>query len=122
MMPDFELKTIKAVQTIAGEKSEFKDWFEALNWMKNEILKVDFDVCIIGCGSYGFPLAAHVKRIGKKAVQMAGSTQLLFGVKGRRWEFDPYQPFTNFINEYWVRPDQTEKPKNASIVESACYW
>lgn len=122
MMPDFELKTIKAVQTVAGEKSEFKDWFEALEWMKQEISKVDFDICIIGAGAYGFPLAAHVKRIGKKAVHMAGATQLLFGVKGRRWETDPSQPFTNFMNEFWVRPEQAETPKNANLVEGGCYW
>lgn len=122
LLPDFDLLTIKAVQTVAGEKSEFNDWFEALEWMKGEINKTDFDIAIIGCGAYGFPLAAHVKRMGKKAVHMAGATQLLFGVRGRRWELDPTQPFTNFMNEHWVRPDQSETPKNASLVEGACYW
>lgn len=122
MMPDFELKTIMAVQSVAGEKSAFNDWFEALEWMKQEITKVDFDICIIGAGAYGFPLAAHVKRMGKKAVHMGGSTQLLFGVKGKRWEVDPTQPFTNFMNEYWVRPEQSETPKNANLVEGGCYW
>jgi hypothetical protein len=122
LLPDFELLTIKAVQTAAGEKSEFSDWFEALEWMKSEINKRDFDIAIIGCGAYGFPLAAHVKRMGKKAVHLAGATQLLFGVRGRRWEDDPFQPFTNFMNENWVRPDQSETPKNAKLVEGACYW
>jgi hypothetical protein len=122
MMPDFELMTIKAVQTVAGEKTQYNDWFEALEWMKQEISKVDFDICIIGAGAYGFPLAAHVKRMGKKAIHMAGATQLLFGVRGSRWETDPTQPFTNFMNEYWVRPGQSETPKNANMVEGACYW
>ena len=27
----------------------------------------------LGCGAYGFPLAAHVKRMGKKAIHMGGS-------------------------------------------------
>lgn len=122
MMPDFELLTIKAVQTVAGEKSEFKDWFEALEWMKSEISKVDFDICLIGCGAYGFPLAAHVKRLGKKAVHLGGSTQLLFGVKGHRWERDKTLPFSNMFNEYWVRPNEKETPKNANSVEGGCYW
>lgn len=122
LLPHFELQTIKAVQTAAGEESEFNDWFEALEWMKSEISKRDFEIAIIGCGAYGFPLAAYVKRLGKKAVHMAGATQLLFGVKGRRWETDPTQPFTNFMNEYWVRPDKAETPQNATLVEGACYW
>lgn len=122
LMPEFELLTLRAVQTVAGEKSEYKDWFEALEWMKVEIEKIDFEIAIIGCGAYGFPLAAHVKRMGRKAVHTAGATQLLFGVKGKRWEVDPYQPFTNFMNEHWVRPHTSETPKNAEIVEGGCYW
>jgi hypothetical protein len=84
LLPDFDLKTIMAVQTIAGAKSNFVDWFEALQFMKNQIDAVDYDICIIGAGAYGFPLAAHVKHRGKKAIHLGGVTQLLFGIKGRR--------------------------------------
>lgn len=122
LLPEFELITLKAVQSIAGEKTPFSDWFKALDWMKKEIEKVDFDICILGCGAYGFPLAAHVKRIGKKAVHLGGVTQLLFGIKGKRWEQYLFYPYTNLFNEHWVRPDEEEKPKNAQIVEDACYW
>src|SRR5690606_28576019 len=86
VLPEFKsLETIQAVQTIAGNNSEFNNWFEALDWMKKEIEKKDFDIAIIGCGAYGFPLAAHVKRLGKKAIHLGGATQLLFGIKGKRW-------------------------------------
>jgi len=122
MMPAFNLKTFKAVQSIAGEKSEFQSWFDALEYMKSEISKIDFDICIIGCGAYGFPLAAHVKRMGKKALHFGGVTQLFFGIRGKRWESDPYFPFTNFMNEYWIRPNENETPGNAGIVEGGCYW
>ena len=56
--------------------------------MKSEIDKCDYDVCLIGCGAYGFPLAAHVKHKGKQAIHLGGTLQLLFGIKGNRW-FDP---------------------------------
>ena len=122
LLPDFELTTIKAVQTSAGEPSVFSDWFEALNYMKSEINAADFDICIIGCGAYGFPLAAHVKRMGKKSIHLAGVTQLLFGIKGKRWENFVVYPYANLFNQHWVRPGQAEKPKNAQVVEGACYW
>ena len=32
------------------------------------------------------PLAAFIKSIGKKAVHLGGSTQILFGIKGERWD------------------------------------
>lgn len=121
VLPEFQsFETIKAVQTIAGNEADFKDWFEALDFMKGEIDKKDFDIAIIGCGAYGFPLAAHVKRLGKKAIHLGGPTQILFGVKGKRWiENDN---FKDVINDYFVFPEDTDKIKNASKVEEGCYW
>ena len=38
LTPKYELQTLKAVQSIAGNKpAEFDDWFQALDWMKTEI-------------------------------------------------------------------------------------
>ena len=125
ILPKFELKTIKAVQTLAGEPDErFKTWFDALDWMKEECCKVDFDVAIVGCGAYGYPLAAEIKKMGKIAIHLAGATQLMFGITGRRWETEYiYRDFRkDVINEYWVRPDNSEIIKNAKTVEGACYW
>lgn len=118
ILPDFELKTIKAVQSIGGCCDRFKDWFEALNWMKDEMDKIDYDICLIGCGAYGFPLAAHAKRMGKKAVHLGGCLQLLFGIKGKRWD----KNMNKFYNEYWIRPSPSEKPTTAENVENSCYW
>jgi hypothetical protein len=121
VLPRFaSLETIKAVQTVAGNDSTFQDWFEALDYMKAEIDQKDFDIAIIGCGAYGFPLAAHVKRLGKKAVHLGGPTQMLFGIKGKRWvELDD---FKDIINAYFVFPDDGDKIKTASKVEEGCYW
>lgn len=125
ILPDFNLKTIEAVQSHGGETEKFKDWFEALNWMKNEIDKRDFDICLVGCGAYGFHLAAHIKRRGKKVVHLGGALQLLFGIKGKRWEDPNYNTVYNYaelMNKYWVRPGEQFKPSNADKVEGACYW
>lgn len=130
-LPDFEvLEVVRAVQSIGGESS-YKDWFDALNFMKSEIEKHDFDVCLVGCGAYGFPLAAHVKRMGKQAVHLGGALQLLFGIRGNRWEDPNYGvkewgipsgTYSGLSNEYWVRPSKEEKPKTAGQVEGSCYW
>lgn len=130
ILPDFNLKTIKAIQSLGGKCNDFANWFDALNYMEKEIEKCDFDICLIGCGAYGFPLAAHVKRMGKKAVHMGGSLQLLFGIIGHRWENPAYGSkelhkkgcYPQLINEYWIRPSSNEKSLNAKQVESECYW
>lgn len=120
-LPNFELKTLKAVQTIAGEKDpRFDNWFEALEYMYEEALKIDFDIAIIGCGAYGMPLAVKLKRAGKQAIHFGGATQILFGIKGRRWVDNPRSQVV--FNEAWVYPSAEEKPKNCDIVENHCYW
>lgn len=126
ILPKFTLMTMKAVQSQAGEKTVFNDWFEALEYQKTEIDKYDYDICLLGCGAYGFPLAAHCKRQGKQAIHLGGVLQLLFGIKGKRWETeDTYLKqyrYLDYYNEYWVRPTQDEVPTNAKKVEDGCYW
>jgi hypothetical protein len=109
ILPQFQLKTLKAVQTIANSNADFKNWFDAINNMKKQISECDFEIAIIGCGAYGLPLAAHVKRLGKKAFHLGGATQILFGIKGKRWETIP--EVSKLMNDYWVRPNQTRRPK-----------
>jgi len=118
VLPEFDLITIKAVQSIANNNGGYKDWFEALNSMKEKISAVDFDIAIIGCGAYGMPLAAYVKSLGKQAIHMGGATQILFGIKGKRWDVSPF--FNTLYNEHWVRP--SEIPLNFDKVEGGSYW
>jgi hypothetical protein len=130
ILPEFNLQTIKAVQSLGGETNGFNDWFEALDWMKKEIDICEYDICLLGCGAYGFPLAAHIKRQGKKAFHLGGALQLLFGIKGKRWEKPNYGAvwhvpsgyYLSLMNDYWIRPDDKFKSENSNQVENACYW
>lgn len=120
MLPEFDLTVLKAVQTIAGEKDDrFENWEQALNYMYEEGMKTDFDVAIIGCGAYGMPLAAMFKKAGKIAIHLGGATQLLFGIKGTRWDDGIGN---ELYNENWVRPLETEIPKSFKKIENGCYW
>lgn len=124
ILPEFELKTLKAVQTLAGNKDDrFATWFDALEWMYQEAMKIEFDVAIIGCGAYGMPLASMIKQAGKQAIHLAGATQLLFGIRGKRWDTDPaFEYVRKWYNDDWVYPGQQDKIKNGNKVENACYW
>lgn len=135
ILPEFELITIKAVQSAAGVRPPFKDWFEALKFMEDQISNTEFDICLLGCGAYGMPLAAHVKRMGKKAVHLGGGLQLLFGIKGKRWDNPNYgivaynaypglmqKPYSSLYNEYWIRPLESDTPPTAEKLEGAAYW
>lgn len=124
ILPEFELHVQKAVQTLAGSQDErYESWFEALEDMYQQAMQVDFDLAILGCGAYGFPLAAKMKQAGKQAVHMGGITQVLFGIHGKRWDEDRNHQFLQqYYSDAWVRPGEKDKPKDSGIVEGGCYW
>jgi hypothetical protein len=122
VLPDFELHTFPSVQSIGGECSRFADWFQALEWMEQQIAAIEFDVALIGAGAYGMPLAAFIKRdLGRKAVHLGGATQILFGIKGRRWDDRPAYS-QGLYNQDWTRPMEEETPAKAGNIEGGCYW
>lgn len=120
VLPEFELLTLPAVQSIAGEDPGFRNWMAAYEHMRARMDELDYDVALVGCGSYGLPLAAHAKSKGKKAIHLAGWTQILFGIYGKRWLEDP--KVAPFINEHWTRPLPQERPVRFKAVENGCYW
>ena len=129
VLPKFDLKTIKAVQSLGGD-CEYSDWFEALSSMKKQMDATDYDIVLLGCGAYGFPLAAHAKRMGKQSVHLGGALQLLFGIRGKRWdnpnygiqEFGKQNTYKTLFNDSWIYPSASYIPSNAKQVEGGCYW
>lgn len=130
ILPEFSLEAVTAVQSLAGQSS-FQNWFDALAWMESEIDKHDYDICLIGCGAYGFCLAAHCKRMGKKGFHIGGILQYLFGIIGKRWENPAYNVkewaipegfYSSRINGYWVRPKEALDQSVTANVEGGCYW
>jgi hypothetical protein len=91
-------------------------WSEELHRLKDEILSKEFDVAIVGAGAYSLPLLAAVKSSGRRGIHLGGEIQLLFGIKGRRWDGK------NLYNDHWVRPSPDETPSNFMKKENGCYW
>ena len=123
MLPDdLELKALKSVWFSGNPEDEFETWFDALNYLYEEAMKIDFDVALLSCSAFGFNLAHMFKRAGKQAIQYGGALQLLFGIRGARW--DNYPPYMGFYNDAWVRPPKDEKPSQNFVkkLDDGCYW
>lgn len=118
ILPDFQLLTMKSIY---GKDSapQFITWFDALDTMYDEAMRLDFDVAILACGPFAIPLGHRLKKAGRSAITMCGVTQILFGIKGRRWDDRPY--IAKFYNEHWVRPDENELPEFTKRIEGGCY-
>lgn len=119
LLPYFTLLTYKSPYTAAQNNPKNCTWFDIYTKMINEIKKIDFEIAIVGCGIYGYPLVSEIKKMGKVALHMCGETQIIMGITGKRWEDGGY--VNNFINEYWIHPIDN-KPFNFKNVEGGCYW
>lgn len=121
VLPDFELLTLKHPHSPGIEKeSKYTTWSDLLEDIKVQMDKIQYDVALIGTGASSLPLATHAKRCGKKAIHLGGPLQILFGIKGKRWDSGNIGKF--FYNENWVRPKTIEIPFDFKTIEDGCYW
>ena len=104
-----------------GDLNPHSSWTESLEIMKSDISKIDFDIALLGCSTYGLPLVNFIsKKLNKSAIYIGGAIQIMFGIKGERWDNHP--EISSFYNESWVRPSLNERPNNYRILEGGTYW
>lgn len=118
MAVPFELLTLRTPFAAAIAPSPYTDWQSGLDDLRRSMDLLHFDVAIIGAGAWSIPLAVHAKHMGRVGLHLGGATQILFGVRGKRWDRNPKH--APFITEAWARP--TERPALLSNIEDGCYW
>ena len=62
------------------------DWEDGLEKLATEVASKEFYLALIGAGAWSLPLGRRIKQMGKCEIHMGGEMQLLFGIKGKRWE------------------------------------
>ncbi len=121
VLPEFTLDTLIPPRAHFGEITNAAHWFQSLDDLIKKTLDRTFDVAIIGAGPFGLPLATAIKRVGRQAIHLGGATQLLFGIRGSRWERRP--DTSALMNDYWTRslPEETP-PSTARKMSAGSYW
>jgi hypothetical protein len=107
-------------QGIAEWPSGTSDWSAAVKNLVSHVVDSKASIALIGCGGMGMILAAELKKRGIIAIVMGGAIQVLFGIKGMRWQ--NHSVISHFWNDSWVWPSEKETPRGASLIENACYW
>lgn len=95
-------------------------WEDAVSHVVQEVIASGARIAIIGCGGLGMIIGSQLKDRGVICIVMGGAIQVLFGIKGRRWE--THSIISKFWNDEWVWPLDSEKPGLASSIEGGCYW
>jgi hypothetical protein len=120
ILPLFELQVYRPPLTHAPITDGFQMWTDALYHLQDRVLSMSFDIALLGCGAYGLPLAAAIRQEGRQVIHLGGALQLLFGIRGRRWESDPQ--IQKLTSADWIRPSGDETPSMAYGIEEGCYW
>jgi hypothetical protein len=129
VLPSFDTVDWHWIQTghprsIAQGCNEWPDgihsWSQAADYVVSEVMKSGARFALIGCGGLGMPIAKMLKDRGVIAIVMGGAIQVLFGIKGKRWEKHPV--ISSFWNDAWVWPSKEETPIYANAIEGGCYW
>lgn len=109
---------VKSYNTIKGNEPH-NNWSETYDDLVERLDKhKHVKNWLVSCGCYGLPVCLHLSKIDKsKVFYVGGLLQLLFGLKGSRW--DKRLEVNSLYNKHWVYP--SERPKNANIVEDWCY-
>jgi len=116
LLPEFEIVPLKAL--FFGDE-KYPEWKDVFNYYDEQINNLQFDVAIVGCGTWGMPICRVIKDKGKSVIHLGGATQILFGIMGKRWK--SWSEYSNMVNEYWIT-EHKEVPKVANVIEGACYW
>jgi hypothetical protein len=121
ILPDFNLITLEHPHSPGIDKpSKYNNWLEMINNYKNIMNTINYDILLIGAGASSLPLVAHARKNGKKGVHLGGPLQLLFGIKGNRWNNSSVGK--HFYNKAWTLPSSDETPLKFKNIENGCYW
>ena len=108
------------------DKSKYKNWKEVFEIMKDRIKNINFDIAIVSAGGYANIICDYIYTdLNKSAVNRGGDTQLLFCIRGNRWDEraklnNGNNDLNRSFNEHWTY----HKPQYEELlnVESSCYW
>ena len=97
-----------------------KSWETAVTDVVARVMEQNADIILIGCGGLGMIIGHELRIRGKVCIVMGGAIQVLFGIKGRRWQ--NHSIISTFWNDAWVWPRLEDTPGGADEVEGGCYW
>lgn len=126
IIPECEWKFIRSYYSpsLAQGRAEWPkgiaSWSDAVAHLEKQVVNSGAPIALLGCGGLAMPLALALKRRGIVAIVLGGAIQVLFGIKGRRWEKHPV--ISQFWNDDWIYPSPDETPRGAKTIEGGCYW
>jgi hypothetical protein len=122
LFPDCEILTIKPPQTQGLEDAEEFDVELGKFFTRLDAIADTYDIALVSAGGYGNLICSHIYSSGRSAIYVGGVLSCFFGIYGTRWVKERPDILRLYLNKYWSRPKESEKPKNYQNIEGGCYW
>ena len=100
--------------------SHITNYREAIQDVVERTLEQKADIAIIGCGGLGMIIGSELKKAGVQCIVLGGAIQILFGIRGKRWE--NHELIGKFFNDAWIYPPPSCIPGFSGKIEGGCYW
>lgn len=122
LFPECQITTIQPPQTHASNDSrEFSVELSEF-CAKLDKIKDTYDIALVSSGGYANLICCHIFKSGKSSMYIGGVLQMFFGVLGGRWLKETPDAVRLYLNEYWSRPKESERPKDYKNIENGCYF
>lgn len=105
--------------------------FETLEYIKNQIKDIKFDVALLSCGSDAGILANYISEIGKDAFYIGGHLPLWFGILSERYKRydingvcqEMYNKSYDVVKEHLIENiPEKYRPDKYQEIEMGGYW
>jgi hypothetical protein len=123
LFPDCTFVFIKPPQTQGDNPSqewnlEIDEFYYHLNKKVN-----DYDIALVSAGGYGNLICNYIfEEHNKSAIYVGGVLQMYFGIYGQRWLIELPSIVKMYMNEYWVRVSENERPMGYKQIEAGAYF
>ena len=121
--PWFEPAAVDALALPYGfaraTQARYETALDLLDEVNARVAARTFDVVLIGAGILGSMIAPAVKDQGRVGLSVGGHLQVLFGVRGQRWDERP-EWRRNYINDAWIEMPERYRPDPGETDEN--YW
>ena len=97
-----------------------KGWRAGVDFVVDSCVATGAKFAFVGAGALSLPICFELKKRGISAIHTGGGTQIIFGIRGRRWL--SHSVISHFFNENWVSPQESEIPSAGSVIEGGCYF
>ena len=95
-------------------------WRAGVNFVVDSCVATGAKFVLVGAGALSLPICFELKKSGLSAIHTGGGTQIIFGIRGRRWL--SHSVISQFFNENWVSPQASEVPSAGNVIEGGCYF